>query len=195
MTILGEHTVAHPSDDWTIRENLWGVLAFMEQMQLHRLSQRAARDHRSSRIRSLKAWSVTLTVLATTCSALACSGVGPPGKPVVFGDQTNIVIWDEEHQTEHFIWNANFRSGATNFGFIAPTPRKPELSEASSKAFHTLASLAPVVGYGRGGLGGGGFGGGSRSAEVRVIQEADVADYHAATLWSRSAGAIKRLDE
>ncbi len=109
----------------------------------------------------------------------------------MFGDQTNIVIWDEAHQTEHFIRNANFKSGADNFGFIAPTPGKPELHEASTQAFYTLASLAPS--YGFGGAGGGGFGGAmakSRSSEVKVIQEADVAGFHATTLWSRDAHAI-----
>src|SRR5579862_8909895 len=111
----------------------------------------ATRSLISSRIRG---HAVALGTVLTTCSALACSGVGPPGKPVVFGDQTNIIIWDEAHQTEHFIRNANFRSGADNFGFIAPTPGKPELHEASTKAFYTLASLAPVVnrGFAGGGL-------------------------------------------
>jgi len=118
--------------------------------------------------------------------------VGPPGVPVVFGDQTNIIIWDEEYHTEHFIRNANFRSGADDFGFIAPTPGKPQLHEASNKAFNTLASLAPVVAFGGsgGGFGGGGLGGASRSAEVQVIQEADVAGYHATTLWATDAHAI-----
>jgi hypothetical protein len=121
---------------------------------------------------------------------MACSGVGPPGRPVVFGDQTNIVIWDEAHHTEHFIRNANFKSGADNFGFIAPTPGKPELHEASNKAFYTLANLQPVFQ----GRGGGGFGGGramlAKSDEVKVIQEADVAGFHATTLLSNDAHAI-----
>ena len=138
-----------------------------------------------------KALAAVLGGSILSCSVWACSGVGPPGKPVVFGDQTNIVIWDEAHHTEHFIRNANFRSGADNFGFIAPTPGKPELHEASNKAFYTLASLAPVIAFARGG---GGFGGGSlkgsRSLEVQVIQEADVAGFHATTLFSRSAQAI-----
>ena len=134
---------------------------------------------------------VLLSSSVLSSSIWACSGVGPPGKPVVFGDQTNIVIWDEAHQTEHFIRNANFRSGADNFGFIAPTPGKPELHEASNKAFYTLASLAPVANFGAfGGGGRGGFASKSRSAEVQVIQEADVAGFHATTLFSRSAQAI-----
>jgi len=135
---------------------------------------------------------VALTALLATSSIWACSGVGPPGKPVVFGDQTNIVIWDEARHTEHFIRNANFRSGADNFGFIAPTPGKPELSEASNQAFYTLANLGPSsFGFGGGGRGGaGGYGGASRADEVKVIQEADVAGYHATTLWATDARAI-----
>ena len=132
----------------------------------------------------------TLGALVLTGSLWACSGVGPPGKPVVFGDQTNIVIWDEAHGTEHFIRNANFRSGADDFGFIAPTPGKPDLHEASTKAFYTLASLAPQprMMFSAGGMGG--AGGRSRAAEVKVIQEADVAGFHATTLWSTDAHAI-----
>lgn len=136
-----------------------------------------------------RCWSTMLAALVSTCPVWACSGVGPAGKPVVFGDQTNIVIWDEATQMEHFIRNANFRSGADNFGFIAPTPGRPDLHEASSRAFYTLANLAPPVSL-RGGVIFGFGGGGGRTSEVRVIQEADVAGYHATTLWSRDAHAI-----
>lgn len=129
-------------------------------------------------------------VIVITGSVSACSGVGPRGKPVVFGNQTNIIIWDAAHHTEHFIRNANFRSGADDFGFIAPTPSKPQLNEASNQAFYTLASLAPlppmVKSFAAGGVGGGR----DRSNEVKVIQEADVAGFHATTLFSHSAQAI-----
>jgi len=133
---------------------------------------------------------IALGCFAAAWPASACSGVGPIGKPVVFGDQTNIIIWDEAHHMEHFIRNANFKSGADDFGFIAPTPGKPELSEASNKAFYTLANLQPRPR----GFAYGGFGGGARAAakadEVQVIQEADVSGYHATTLWSTNAHAI-----
>jgi hypothetical protein len=147
--------------------------------------------HSKTSITHKRAWSLALCGTFFSCSLWACSGVGPPGKPVVFGDQTNIVIWDEATHTEHFIRNANFRSGADDFGFIAPTPGKPELHEASNKAFYTLASLDPTRRYSSrsGGVGGGGFGD-SKSSQVQVIQEADVAGFHATTLFSRSAQAI-----
>jgi hypothetical protein len=46
---------------------------------------------------------VVLAASLLSGSVFACSGVGPIGKPVVFGDQTTIIIWDEAHHTEHFI--------------------------------------------------------------------------------------------
>jgi hypothetical protein len=136
-----------------------------------------------------KALAVALSSSVIAGSVSACSGVGPPGRPVVFGDQTNIVIWDEAHHMEHFIRNANFKSGADDFGFIAPTPGKPKLSEASNQAFYTLASLAPTLRYALG-SGGGSGGKQDQSGEVRVIQEADVAGFHATTVWSKDAHAI-----
>lgn len=133
---------------------------------------------------------VAANLLATVGGAYACSGVGPRGQPVVFGDQTNIVIWDEAHHTEHFIRNATFKSGADDFGFIAPTPAAPKLNKASNRAFFTLAALQPVAVF-KGGFGGAGAARGmSKSAEVQVIQEADVAGYHATTLKSMDAHAI-----
>jgi len=131
------------------------------------------------------------TVLSLS-SAQACSGVAGAGVPVLFGDQTNIIIWDDANHVEHFIRNASFRSGAPDFGFIAPTPGKPELSEASQKAFYTLAKLAPNQYSGGGGGMGGGMGGlgRERPPEVRVIQEADVAGYHATTVFSTNTRAM-----
>lgn len=162
----------------------------MEQAQHRRNTPRRQDAARSVKTFRTRAWGVALGTFAVTCSVWACSGVGPPGKPVVFGDQTNIVIWDEARHLEHFIRNANFKSGADNFGFIAPTPGKPHLNEASNQAFYTLASLAPIVAYGGGGFGGGAGGRASMSDQVRVIQEADVAGYHATTLFSSSSRAI-----
>lgn len=160
----------------------------MEQAQLLRQAPRLVSAARSVGSLRMKALGVILSASAMTCSVWACSGVGPAGKPVVFGDQTNIVIWDEAHHMEHFIRNANFKSGADNFGFIAPTPGKPQLNEASTQAFYTLANLAPVLRYQFGG--GGGAGGMKRGGEVQVIQEADVSGFHATTLWSTDAHAI-----
>jgi hypothetical protein len=108
----------------------------------------------------------------------------------VFGDQTNIVIWDEAHHTEHFIRNANFKSGAGDFGFIAPTPGKPQLNKASNRAFYTLANLAPIRRFTRSLAKAGAADAMKKYEVVQVIQEADVAGYHATTLKCPDAHAI-----
>ena len=131
-----------------------------------------------------------MSALATLGGAWACSGVGPRGQPVVFGDQTNIVIWDEAHHTEHFIRNASFKSGASDFGFIAPTPGKPQLNKASNRAFYTLAALAPVVQYRKSFAARARADERAKAAVVEVVQEADVAGYHATTLRCPDAHAI-----
>jgi len=121
----------------------------MEQSQLHFNGPRGMHRGPIVNIQRSRTVGMALSALATLGGVWACSGVGPRGQPVVFGDQTNIVIWDQAHHTEHFIRNASFRSGAGDFGFIAPTPGKPQLNKASNRAFYTLAALAPVMQYNR----------------------------------------------
>ena len=163
----------------------------MKQTHLPFKSLRGKHAHSNVSFRFTRIWGVAIGALVTLGGVWACSGVGPRGQPVVFGDQTNIVIWDEAHHMEHFIRNAKFKSGADDFGFIAPTPNKPELSKASNKAFVTLASLAPQIRYGMAfGGGAGGMRAKSRSDEVQVIQEADVSGYHATTLKCPDAHSI-----
>src|SRR5579864_7160932 len=104
----------------------------------------AAARKSSRRLRVGLGLPAVAAMMFTATGVLACCSVAPRGKPVAFGDQTNIIIWDAANQTEHFIREAKFRSDAPDFGFIAPTPSKPELSEASSEAFDSLEKLKPA---------------------------------------------------
>lgn len=61
-------------------------------------------------------------------------------------DQTVVILWDKATQTQHFIRRATFSSAAPSFGFLIPSPSKPELSESGNPAFDDLAKLtAPEV--------------------------------------------------
>lgn len=110
------------------------------------------------------------------------------GHPVMFGYQQNIIVWDPDTLTEHFIRSATFFADGKDLGFIAPTPSKPELSDADPKAFDCLASLkpipkksessAPVVG------------GVAPKPAVQVVQEQDVSGFHATTLLASDAKAL-----
>src|SRR5437763_10772306 len=78
--------------------------------------------------------------------AEACCPAPPSGKPVVNADQSVIIVWDAASKTEHFIRRASFKSDADDFGFLVPTPQKPELEESGDAAFATLAKItAPEV--------------------------------------------------
>jgi hypothetical protein len=74
-------------------------------------------------------------------AAPACCPVPPAGKPVVNADQTVIIIWDAATKTEHFIRRASFQSEANDFGFLVPTPSRPELQESGNEALPFLQKL------------------------------------------------------
>jgi hypothetical protein len=87
-----------------------------------------------------------LGVLLAGSGAMACCPVSLFHEPVVNADQTVIMIWDAEHQMQHFIRQASFKSQGDNFGFLVPTPTQPELEESGDAAFAQLEKItAPEV--------------------------------------------------
>jgi hypothetical protein len=85
---------------------------------------------------------VLLSVLVLSpLTSWACCPVYVSGKPVVNADQTVIVIWDSAKKTQHFIRQASFKSEADDFGFLIPSPSKPELDESGNEAFSHLRRL------------------------------------------------------
>lgn len=125
----------------------------------------------------------------------ACCPVFRAGAHVVNADQTVIMLWDAASRTQHFIRKASFKTEADDFGFLIPTPEEPQLEESGDDAFPYLAKLtepevkaslrlpsltcshslyeAP-----------------SRSGEVHVRQEKEVAGFKAVVLETRSATAL-----
>lgn len=122
--------------------------------------------------------------------AFACCGAGPMGVAIHFHGQQNIIVWDDATKTEHFIRNASFQSSANDIGFIAPTPTIPQLEEVDGTAFRVLAQLEPVDWSKTLGMEGpapqAGAGG------IEVLQEVDVANYHAVTLRASDAEALSK---
>jgi hypothetical protein len=127
--------------------------------------------------------------------AHACCPAPPNGKPVVNADQTVILLWDPVTKTEHFIRKASFRAEADDFGFIVPTPSRPELSESGDEAFAYLARLtAPDVVHASQHPG---MGCGCAAAPMQtmasgvvVLEEKDIAGFHATVLEANSAGEL-----
>jgi hypothetical protein len=93
-----------------------------------------------------------LVVLATVMGLLSilrqqadgCAAVGPRGfgrGGIEIHTETALIVWDAEHKVEHFIRKATFETTAHHFGFLVPTPTKPELAEAKDAIFSTLVKI------------------------------------------------------
>lgn len=137
---------------------------------------------------------------------VGCCPSPPLGKLVVNADQSVILLWDAATRTEHFIRRASFKGDAADFGFMIPSPSKPELAESGNEAFPTLEKLTePEVKFARLPRGGGCGGCGcdeykstapgaknqlSTPDSVRVLAEKDVAGFRAAVLEATSAAAL-----
>jgi hypothetical protein len=153
-------------------------------------------------VRSLVALAALVSALLVTSRADACCPAPPSGKPVVNADQTVILIWDAPSKTEHFIRRASFKSEADDFGFLVPTPQKPELDESGDGAFPLLAKVTAPEVIKRSAPSGGCNGCGlmrSKSAavpaaaeakSVEVLEEKTVAGFHASVLEATSASAL-----
>jgi hypothetical protein len=125
-----------------------------------------------------------------------CGGAYRLGERVDVADETALIIWDEATKTEHFIRSATFVGSAYDFGFLVPSPSKPELNDADSDLFKNLASITkPKVEYREEthisvGCGGGSVGS-SKSLEnalpagVVVLEQKRVGGFDAAVLGFR----------
>ncbi len=127
----------------------------------------------------------------TYAYASACCGVAPSGQPVTFGDQSNIIVWNPETKTEHFIRNAFFDSKAKDFGFIAATPAVPELKEADARSFDYLEAFKPKKGLpGCSAPPADAAAGNAPASAVDVLQQVDVGKYQATTVRSDDSSAM-----
>jgi hypothetical protein len=95
-------------------------------------------------------------VVALAASTLAmlpeivtgCAAVPKHGHYVDTSEEAALIVWDEKSKTEHFIRRANFRSTGYDFGFLVPTPNRPDLDLADDDVFSNLASItAPRIEY------------------------------------------------
>src|SRR5262245_16962809 len=83
----------------------------------------------------------------------ACAPAFRPGVQVRIASESALVLYDSTTKTEHFIRQGTFDTKTPDFGFLVPTPTRPELGEAD-KALFTVLRLITTLGP-RGGKGGG----------------------------------------
>ncbi|MDI9641716.1 DUF2330 domain-containing protein [Kamptonema cortianum] len=142
-----------------------------------------------AKLRSVAICFSVLTFSLSSVIATGCCSVSWVDIPVKFGEQRNVILWNSKTKTEHFIRDARFETVAPDFGFIAPTPTKPILSEADPRIFDVLQEAMPFE---------------LRStsasedpptdsvamAAVEVVQVEDVGGYRATTLKATDATAL-----
>jgi hypothetical protein len=130
------------------------------------------------------------SILPLADRASACASVGRRGPVRIHGEEA-LIVWDPEHQKQHFVRVAGFEPADEDFGFLVPTPTRPELAEADDAVFERLFAIyrrPPPQSALRS------RGGGPRSApaHVQVLERRSVAGLDAAVLRANDAGALTR---
>jgi hypothetical protein len=149
-----------------------------------------------------RALSSFLLSLVAAYPTIACAPCPPQGKFVANADQSVVIVWDPAAKRQHFIRQASFASEAEDFGFVIPSPSRPELAESGNDAFAYLQELtAPRVVYRRNQGGGCSLGcsagkvASERAAvtpEVRVLEEKLVAGFSATVLEADNSEVLAR---
>jgi hypothetical protein len=134
--------------------------------------------------------------------ASACAPAPRAGEHVRVASETAVIVWDETAGRQHFIRRASFRGTARDFGFLVPTPSRPELAEIDDSIFDSLGwATRPRVIEKRVTSGveltscaflflGARSAAIPSAAGVRVVEETTVAGYDAAVLQADDAGAL-----
>jgi Uncharacterized protein conserved in bacteria (DUF2330) len=92
--------------------------------------------------------SLAVWLAALPADVWGCAAAPHPDERVDVSYEEAVIVWDEATKTEHFIRRATFQGDAYDFGFLVPTPNRPQLEEADGGMFGDLATLtAPKTVY------------------------------------------------
>lgn len=150
-----------------------------------------------TRGRSL-ALALLLALLPAPPQARACGGffsarlLSPEQRPSLSREKV-LLIHDDAAMRQHFIREVAFRRASEPFGFVVPTPTRPEVAAVEHTPFTKLRERFPFAharlpsrGYG---FGGGSMGGGSsRGVEVLAVER--VGSFTAFVLAANDAEAL-----
>jgi hypothetical protein len=85
---------------------------------------------------------------AVPAPVTGCAAAPPRGQSVDTAEESALIVWDDAAKVEHFVRRASFRSTGYDFGFLVPTPSRPELAVASDSVLDEVAKVtAPRVEY------------------------------------------------
>jgi hypothetical protein len=155
-------------------------------------------------VRFLFVPTIGAAVLLSAPRAQACAPAPRQGDVVRIADEEALIVWDEQKKVEHFVRRASFVSSGEAFGFLVPSPAKPELGEVAAAVFDDLSSrLTPPIVYEDGGLeiepgctamwmlrASSESGAASATAPVRVLDTQRVAGFDAVVLAADDPAAL-----
>lgn len=145
---------------------------------------------------------VSIPGVAAACGAFA----GPPAPteaeliaklPYLTVEQV-LVVWDKDTQMEDFVREARFAKSNQAFGFVVPTPTKPEVAAVKDPPWDRLHAKVPFQDMSLGGGGGDGTKGGPPMAAaavpppVEVLSQTRIGSFTAFTLATTDAGAFDK---
>jgi hypothetical protein len=117
----------------------------------------------------------------------SCVTVVGRGEAVIpIAEEEAIIVWDANRKVEHFIRRATF-DAEKPFGFLVPTPHRPELAEADDRMFARLADkvreglFPPKLLRGTKGI----------TQSMRVLEQRVVAGLNATVLEADDAKALR----
>jgi hypothetical protein len=139
--------------------------------------------------------SVAATPLALACilqanDAPACVAVAAPGSYVRLGAEKTLIVWDAKAKIEHFVRRPVFEGDPKSFGFIVPTPVKPDVAKESDDVFERLEALVPIPTPAVQGKGAPRAAVAAAAAPVEVQQRVRIDDFELVTLKADDAGAL-----
>jgi cell division septation protein DedD len=83
---------------------------------------------------------LAVAVVPSPPRSRGCGAAPRPGEYVDVNAEEAVILYDARTKTEHFVRRADFRTEAKDFGFLVPTPSKPELGETKAEIFPTLTA-------------------------------------------------------
>ena len=86
-----------------------------------------------------------ILALCAAAPSLASAPVPGEGRFAHVESEEVLIVWDEAAQRQHFIRRATFETDARDFGFLVPTPGKPELAAVDERAFRMLGGITGVT--------------------------------------------------
>jgi hypothetical protein len=157
-----------------------------------------SRSSSAAAVAALLAGAIALLSLgserAEACGVFLPTALSEKRRPSLAHEQA-IILYDRESQTEHFIREVMFRQGTEAFGFVVPTPTRPEVAAVAKSPFSEFRRSfnfgSPPVAAGVSGSGTrDGRSGGGASSGVTLLDVVKVGSFTAFVLAASDAHGL-----